>query len=194
MIIWLFRPCKPYTLTNLITWTTLTTRATLTTWTSLTTWTTWSPLTTWSTWTTLITQETMTIWTKLDHLDHLDHMDHQKTWPTEPLWQPWVIERFIMKINAEPALFTWSCCYMIGLTFNMLYQHKAAWSECTTWMSHNSRWRRVEPSKYWPTTKQVDNSHHIHLSVGIWELHLFVIKRFPSWRDSANMGLQNIVI
>ena len=64
---------------------------------------------------------------KLDHLDHLDHPDHPDhldyldhqinltnltNWsprPTEPLWQPWMIKRFIMKINAEFALFTWSC-------------------------------------------------------------------------------------
>ena len=39
-IIWSFRPCKPYALTNLITRTTLTTQATLTTWTTWTTWTT----------------------------------------------------------------------------------------------------------------------------------------------------------
>ena len=47
-----------------------------------------------------------------DHLDHLDHLDLQTNltdWPprpTEPLWQPWMIKRFIMKINAIFALFT----------------------------------------------------------------------------------------
>ena len=28
---------------------------------------------------------------------------------SEPLWQPWMIKRFVMKINAEFVLFTWSC-------------------------------------------------------------------------------------
>ena len=59
------------------------TRTTLTTQATLTTWTTW---TTWTNW---------------------------PSWPTEPLWQAWMIKRFIMKINAEFALFTWSCLFMI---------------------------------------------------------------------------------
>ena len=29
--------------------------------------------------------------------------------PIEPIWQPWLIKRFIKKINADLASFTWSC-------------------------------------------------------------------------------------
>ena len=36
------------------------------------------------------------------------------TRPTEPLWQPCMIRIFIMKINAEFALFTWSCWWIFS--------------------------------------------------------------------------------
>ena len=83
----------------------------------------------------------------LDHIDNQDHLNHQinlnnlTNWPprpTEPLWQPWIIKRFIMKINAEFALFTWSCSnnQLINETFTFKGCLLSPWSYQTSLASY----------------------------------------------------------
>ena len=45
----------------------------------------------------------------LDHIDDLDHLDHLNHLDSSDHLDHIMIQRFIMKINAEFTLFTWSC-------------------------------------------------------------------------------------
>ena len=60
-----------------------------------------------------------------DHLDHLDQLDHKSnltnvTYLTN--W-PWMIKRFIMKITAGFALFTWSFFWWFLFVFLVIFGH-----------------------------------------------------------------------
>ena len=69
----------------------------------------------------------------LEHQTNLTNLTNLTNWPprpTEPLWQPRMIKRFIMKINAEFVLFTW----VVSLFFTLLGW--ILWN--ITFMAHNT--------------------------------------------------------